>query len=291
MALLSKSHPDNKPGSLFVDDSCIDCDCCRWRAPQIFGRSRGQSVVTKQPYSQAEKKDAARALLACPTASIGLTSPTLPLKEESKAFPLLLWDNVYDCGYHSEKSFGATSYFIKTANVNILIDVPRFSAPLIKNLHQMGGVTKLLLTHIDDVADHEKFYREFNCERYIHEKDYRKSLGSPFELFEGYEALDFTEDLKVIPVPGHTKGHVVYLYRDKFLFSGDHLAWSRRLEHLYAFRSANWYNWEKTIESMEKLLQFEFQYILPGHGRRAQYSNEQMKFEMEKCIQWMKDVA
>ena len=32
-------------------------------------------------------------------------------------------------GYHSEESFGATSYFIKSKdNINIMIDVPRYNS-------------------------------------------------------------------------------------------------------------------------------------------------------------------
>ena len=33
-------------------------------------------------------------------------------------------------------------------------------------------------------------------------------------------------DLTVIPTPGHTRGHCVLHYQ-RYLFSGDHLAWDR----------------------------------------------------------------
>jgi len=55
----------------------------------------------------------------------------------------------------------------------------------------------------------------------------------------------------MIPTPGHTKGHAVFLYRDTFLFTGDHLAWSETRGHLYAFRSACWYSWPEQIKSIE----------------------------------------
>ena len=38
--------------------------------------------------------------------------------------------------------------------------------------------------------------------------------------------------------------------------------------HLVAFRDANWYSWPETIRSMERLLDFEFEWVLPGHGER-----------------------
>ena len=40
------------PRNFYVDHTCIDCDTCRWMAPQTFGRTArsgpGQSVVHQQ---------------------------------------------------------------------------------------------------------------------------------------------------------------------------------------------------------------------------------------------------
>ena len=33
------------------------------------------------------------------------------------------------------------------------------------------------------------------------------------------------------------RARLVLLYRDKFLFTGDHIAWSATRGHIYAFRS------------------------------------------------------
>jgi hypothetical protein len=35
----------NAAGNLFVDESCIDCDTCRWMAPSTYGRANGRSFV------------------------------------------------------------------------------------------------------------------------------------------------------------------------------------------------------------------------------------------------------
>ena len=67
----------------------------------------------------------------------------------------------------------------------------------------------------------------------------------------------------MIPVPGHTRGHAVLLYRDQFLFTGDHLAWSPQRKTLTAFRSACWYSWEEQTRSMEKLLHYDFDGCCP----------------------------
>src|SRR5262249_55994851 len=105
---------------------------------------------------------------------------------------------------------------------------------------------------------------------------------------EAPDRLD--EELLAIPPPGHTGGHAVLLYRDKFLFTGDHLAWSRRRSQLVAFRDACWFSWKEQIRSMERLLDFSFEWVLPGHGswRRAP-SPAAMRRDLERCISWMKE--
>jgi glyoxylase-like metal-dependent hydrolase (beta-lactamase superfamily II) len=92
----------------------------------------------------------------------------------------------------------------------------------------------------------------------------------------------------VIPTPGHTRGHAVLLYGD-VLFTGDHLAWSKRRGHLIGFRDANWYSWPEQIRSMERLLDHDFTWVLPGHGERFHApSPAAMKEELARCIAWMK---
>ena len=38
MANPRKRVPENVPGDIFVDSTCIDCDACRQIAPSVFGR-------------------------------------------------------------------------------------------------------------------------------------------------------------------------------------------------------------------------------------------------------------
>jgi glyoxylase-like metal-dependent hydrolase (beta-lactamase superfamily II) len=92
----------------------------------------------------------------------------------------------------------------------------------------------------------------------------------------------------MIPTPGHTRGHVVFLYRNKFLFTGDHLAWSPNRQTLTAFRSVAWYSWPEQIRSMEKLLDYEFEWVLPGHGDMHHADASSMHAELERCVAWMK---
>jgi glyoxylase-like metal-dependent hydrolase (beta-lactamase superfamily II) len=46
-------------------------------------------------------------------------------------------------------------------------------------------------------------------------------------VLKGTEMTDIGGNLIAIPVPGHTRGSVVYLWRDAYLLPGDSLAWSR----------------------------------------------------------------
>src|SRR5207244_3849712 len=148
-------------------------------------------------------------------------------------------------------------------------------------------VSTMFLTHRDDIADHARFARRFGCERVMHADDGAARLGIE-RVLRGSETFKLDQDLLAIPVPGHTRGHAVLLYRDKFLFTGDHLAWSPKRQTLTAFRNACWYSWEAQTHSMEKLLNYEFEWVLPGHGRIHHDSRRMMRTRLEQCVEWMK---
>jgi glyoxylase-like metal-dependent hydrolase (beta-lactamase superfamily II) len=81
---------------------------------------------------------------------------------------------------------------------------------------------------------------------------------------------------------------VVFLCDETYLFTGDHLAWSESRGHLYAFRSACWYSWKEQTASMERLLDYRFEWVLPGHGRPIHLPASRMRESLERCIAWMK---
>lgn len=281
--------PENVPGDFFVDSSCIDCDTCNELAPSIFRDHGEQCSVHHQPDTDAETRLALMAMVACPTGSIGATRH-YDARLGIDAFPLLIAENVYFCGFTSESSFGGWSYLItrpEGEGGNVLIDSPRFASQLIKKLDQMGGVKTLLLTHKDDVADHELLHSRFDCRRVMHADDGATGLGIETVL-RGEDAYQIDQDLQAIPTPGHTRGHVVFLYRNKFLFTGDHLAWSRTRNTLTAFRSVVWYSWPEQIKSMKKLLSYSFEWVLPGHGDGHHGDSDTMHHHLGDCVEWMK---
>ena len=114
MADPKKRLDTNSQGNFFVDATCINCDTCRQLAPRSFEEVGEFSAVTTQPVSDDGLHQAYQALLACPVGSIGTQrSDKMRLKEAMSSFPLLLEGGVYYCGFNSEKSFGANSYFVQ----------------------------------------------------------------------------------------------------------------------------------------------------------------------------------
>ncbi|MHC5021631.1 MAG: MBL fold metallo-hydrolase [Planctomycetota bacterium] len=149
----------------------------------------------------------------------------------------------------------------------------------------------MFLSHIDDVADHAAWANRFGCPRVMHAGDRRKSVDGVEHFIEGEEPVRLDDDLLFIPVPGHTQGSACLLFRDQVLFTGDHLAWSDPLGHLYAFRRACWYDWETQIESMERTAEHRFRWVLPGHGRRTREPLDDSAAAMATCIAWMREQA
>jgi ferredoxin len=119
MADPGKRLPLNASGEFFVDSTCIDCDACRQLAPATFADAGEHSYVIQQPETAEQRRAAFRALVACPTASIGAASPA-ETRAAADEFPLQLEDEVSYCGFNSEKSFGGNSYFVRHPNGNWL---------------------------------------------------------------------------------------------------------------------------------------------------------------------------
>ena len=289
MAHLTARRSQNSDGDLYVDSFCIDCDTCRWMAPTIFDRVDGLSAVIHQPATERDRLAALQALLACPTASIGTVDAPTEIKDAQASLPILIPEGIYHCGYHSEKSYGATSYFIQRPTGNILVDSPRFVAPFVKRLEALGGIQYLYLIHCDDIADHQAFHEHFGCDRILHQDDIGPSTAAIEIPLNGTNPIQLTADIIIIlPVSGHTRGHTVLIEQNRFLFTGDHLAWSEPLQHLYAFRRACWYSWSEQIKSMETLATYAFEWLLPGHGRRHHAEVATMREQMAACVAWMK---
>jgi glyoxylase-like metal-dependent hydrolase (beta-lactamase superfamily II)/ferredoxin len=285
MANRKKSVPENMPGPFFVDSTCIDCDTCRQLAPAVFAEAPEHAFVHRQPTTIEEQRHALQALVCCPTGSIGSKGDLRP-QSVLDDFPLLLEEGVYYCGFNSPRSYGGNSYFVRHPDGNWLIDSPKFLPRLVQRFEALGGVANIFLTHRDDVAGAQLYAEKFGGKRFIHRFEL-KSQPDAEVVLDGEEPIPLAPDFLAIPTPGHTAGHCVLLYGRRFLFTGDHLAWDRHGKRLEAFPDYCWYSWPRQIESMRRLADFSFEWILPGHGQRVHLPRDEMGRQMKELVEWM----
>ena len=284
MANPKKRLPTNVEGNFFVDKTCINCDTCRQLAPATFREVGEFSSVYHQPQASSHLLAAYQALLACPVRSIGTMGKNKDvLVNAQRSFPIKLSDEVYYNGFTSERSFGANSYFIEHPEGNWLIDSPRYVPYLIDAFEQMGGIRYIFLTHEDDVADADRFARRFKSTCIIHEAD-QEALPEAEWIIEGSDVIHASPEFQIIPVPGHTDGSMALLYREKYLFTGDHLWWDREKEALRMPSRLVW-NAQHLLESAQRLCNFSFEWVLPGHGDRVHLPSTQMQRALKRLLE------
>ncbi len=275
MARIKDRLKNNSPGPFFVDSSCIDCGSCWHIDPEHFAPTGRSSYVHTQPQGQKEIRKALLALVDCPVAAIGAPKELTPVLS-SAFFPILVTKHpagdVYYCGWSSKRSFGASSWLILRKEGNVLIDSPRWSAPLARQIKRMGGIRQIVLTHRDDVADHKRWAKAFHSLRWIHQDDADAAPEAEIKVI-GLDRLPLGKGLKLIPTPGHTKGSMVALLGDQqqILFSGDHLWWNAEKAVLVASKDYCWWNWAEQLQSVKRLLGLDVSWILPGHGYAHQF--------------------
>jgi glyoxylase-like metal-dependent hydrolase (beta-lactamase superfamily II) len=196
---------------------------------------------------------------------------------------LLLEAGVFYCGFNSQKSFGANSYFIRHSEGNWLVDSPRYIKHLVDAVERMGGLRYIFLTHEDDVADAARYAARFGATRIIHRADAAAMRDAEW-VVDGSEVIPLTPQFNLIPVPGHTPGSSALLYDERFLFTGDHLWWEPETRSLQAPRRLVWRSREM-VQSLEKLLDYRFEWVLAGHGDRIKLTPEAMRSQLRLLVE------
>jgi glyoxylase-like metal-dependent hydrolase (beta-lactamase superfamily II)/ferredoxin len=281
----SKTVAGSAAGEYFVDRTCIACETCTQLAPETFEQAGEFFRVHQQPATANEIRRATRALVACPVGAIG-TLHANQAKAVMHDFPLPIDGAVYYCGFNSRKSFGGNSYFVVHPNGNWLVDSPKFIPHLVRRFAVMGGIRYIFLTHQDDVADAAAFARHFGATRIIHRADSQAQHGAEI-ILDGAEPALIESGFRIIPTPGHTRGHCVMLHQERFLFTGDHLWWEPDTKRLGASRSVCWYSWAAQTGSMRRLLNETFEWVLPGHGDRGHLPAARMHAELASLVDRM----
>ncbi|KAG5182284.1 4Fe-4S single cluster domain-containing protein [Tribonema minus] len=267
---------ENVEGNLFVDESCIDCDTCRWMAPGIYGRENSQSNVIKQPEGEQERREAYRAMVSCPTGSIRLEQPDALVKDARNDFPFPVegLPGVYHLGFHSKDSYGGTAWLLAREGGAVIVDSPRYSKSLAQAIvATLGGEQPkyMFLTHKDDVADHAKWAQAFpDMQRIMHAADTggRSSVGAGvIEM----ELSDATATRRMPPASSH-----IDTPPPCPLHPGDHLAFSAWRNRLDGFARVNRNGVDRqarTIAALGSDAAPPFTAILPGHARVARFAD------------------
>ncbi|MSP95144.1 MAG: MBL fold metallo-hydrolase [Alphaproteobacteria bacterium] len=277
-------HPKNAPGDWYVDTRCTDCGAARNVAPGLIVEQDGQSIFARQPKTKAEIAMAWRARLLCPTASVRTENRN---EAPPGTFPEKLTEKVYRLGYNAASSYGAHSFLITRNGGNAMVDAPRWTKPVVKALEERRGLGLVLLTHQDDIADAERYAAHFGARVFIHQADRARA---PFatDILTGREPTRIAEDLLAIPVPGHTKGSVAFLYDERCLFTGDSLAWSFEENDLAAWKDYCWHSWAEQTRSLARLLEFPFSFVLAGHGGSRELPQTEMRARLAALVERMK---
>lgn len=284
MARVDLRNRANAPGDWFVDTRCIDCGTCVELSPAIFGEGTGCSVVRRQP-EPGDELGAWLAAQACPTSSIGTVSRR---RRPGRLYPREVSEGsgVFDLGYCSEASFGASAWLVVRAEGNVMVDSPRFTEALVGPIEALGGVGHVALTHRDDVADARRWAERFAARSWIHTDD-RDAAPWTTDVITAEQPLQ--PGFLAVPVPGHTKGSVVFLLDDEWLFTGDSLAWSHERDDLVAFRTACWYSWAEQTESLARLAdRHRFAAVLPGHGARHLGDPDDLHERLSRLVERMR---
>ena len=99
----------------------------------------------------------------------------------------------------------------------------------------------------------------------------------------------FTPDLKVIHLEGHTKGNICLLFKEEVLLAGDSVMGKNALNPVMGPKELNppmataSMDQEKAVRNLKKLLNYEFEIILPSHGEPVkENAKEKLKTLIEE---------
>lgn len=280
--LLPEAVPEEGTGEGWhVDARCTNCDVARQLAPELFHEKNGRAEVVRQPRNDSEARQLYAAAFACHTRSI--RHPAQRLTPDLDPFPLALDDTVQLCGHNSRHTAGANSYLLRRpAGTSMMIDTPRWSSALADRYEALGPITDVLLTHRDHAAHGRQYADRFGARLWIHEGDLDAAPDADHVL-RGTDPVDIGEGVTAYPLPGHTRGSVLYLADDRYCFSGDSFYWSRTTADLEVAATVTWYSIVELAASLTRtapLLRFEW--VLPGHGDRKRLPVGEMAGRLEQ---------
>ncbi|MBE9500052.1 ferredoxin [Streptomyces sp. GKU 257-1] len=273
-----ESTAEAGPAGWYVDERCTDCDVARQLAPGLVRAAPGRSELVRQPQNPAETAQLRAAALACPhPVDPPAGWPVRPGGTRSP-FPLPLDENVLLCGHNSPRTAGANSYLLRRPSGHwMMVDTPpRYGEPLARRWTADRRITDVLLTHRDHAAHGRRWADRLDARLWIHEGDLDAAPDAD-RVLRGRAPTEIGEGVVAVPLPGHTRGSVLYLADERYCFSGDSFYWARTLEDLEVAQSVTWYSIEELAASLASVAgEVRFTWLLPGHGGRKRLPPEEM---------------
>lgn len=98
-------------------------------------------------------------------------------------------------------------------------------------------------------------------------KAYYEKINIDFFLTEGTTFEYGKMKIKVLELPGHTKGSIGFLMND-FLFVGDAM-----MNMLFPTVALIYEDKEVSLNSVEKIVNADIEYVFPGHGKKFAIRN------------------
>ncbi|MEU9123129.1 MBL fold metallo-hydrolase [Streptomyces sp. NPDC048506] len=263
----------------YVDERCNNCDVARQLAPGLIGEVDGRSRVLRQPRDEAEERRLHAAAFACHSRSIRRTSHRPDPAQDP--FPLALDDTVHLCGHNSPHTAAANSYVLRRPSGTLMmVDTPRWSESLAGRYEELGRITDVLLTHQDHAAHGRRYADRFGARLWIHEGDLAASPEAD-RILRGTGTVEVGEGVLAHPLPGHTRGSVLYVADERYCFSGDSFYWSRATGDIEVAESVTWYSITELAASLAHTVdRLRFEWLLPGHGDRKRLPAPQMAERM-----------
>ena len=188
--------------------------------------------------------------------------------------------------------------FLVQANENTLIDTGNRGGfeSIWRELQTLGAeqIATILLTHhdVDHIGNARRLQERTGAQVWAPPEDIPYIVGEKHRpgikwiiqsiirperpIIDGaYAPEQHFGDIQVIRAPGHTPGHVMFLYH-RVLFSGDLFA--IRNGELQLFPRYFTWNQQEVLTSLALLKALEFEWLCPAHGEPLRRNNAVERF-------------